>query len=179
MRCSRLALTLFSWPEYVLTTYQRNTLVLLLTEEEVLDDALPEQVVGVEEDADDRAGDQHDGRPLDHLVLPGPVDLLQLRPRLADEATTALVVRRDLAGDARVAARLPPGSPACVRLARHELARLPVRRVLPAPAAVLAELDPVRGVPLRLVGLVVAPLALGAGEGDRNSDSALGHCVSR
>src|ERR1700693_299639 len=24
MRCSRLCLTLFSWPEYVLTTYQRN-----------------------------------------------------------------------------------------------------------------------------------------------------------
>src|SRR5579875_1529317 len=25
-RCSRLCLTLFSWPEYVLTTYQRNIL---------------------------------------------------------------------------------------------------------------------------------------------------------
>src|SRR5215218_5443794 len=87
MRCSRLALTLFSWPEYVLTTYQRNTLVLLLlAQEDVLDDALPEEVVGVEEDPDDHARDQHDRRPLDDLVLPGPVDLLQLGPRLADEA---------------------------------------------------------------------------------------------
>src|SRR5271165_5220730 len=28
-RCSRLCLTLFSWPEYVLTTYQRNIQKLL------------------------------------------------------------------------------------------------------------------------------------------------------
>ena len=48
----------------------------------------------------------------------------------------------------------------------------------PAPTAVLPELDPVRRVPLGLHGLVVPPLALGAGEGDRNSDSGLGHVSS-
>ena len=44
-----------------------------------------------------------------------------------------------------------------------------------APAAVLPELDAVRGVPLRLLGLVVAPFALGARERDCDSDSGLGH----
>src|SRR2546423_7482109 len=51
------------------------------------------------------------------------------------------------------------------------LSGLPVGRVPAAPAAVLLELDAVRRVPLRLLGLVVAPLALGAGERDPNSDS--------
>src|SRR5919201_1372536 len=51
------------------------------------------------------------------------------------------------------------------------LASLPVHSVAAAPAAVLLELDPVGRVPLRLLGLVVAPLAFGAGERDPNSDS--------
>src|SRR5690349_4764952 len=55
------------------------------------------------------------------------------------------------------------------------LAGLPVGRMAAAPAAVLAELDAVGGVALRLHGLVVAPLALGAGERDVNSDSAFCH----
>ena len=54
---------------------------------------------------------------------------------------------------------------------RHESACLFVRGVLPAPAAVLLELDAIGRVPLRLVRLVVAPLALGAGERDRDSYS--------
>src|SRR5919197_5156217 len=58
------------------------------------------------------------------------------------------------------------------------LARLPMGCVRPAPAAVLAELDAVRRVPLGLVRLVVPPLALRAGEGDPNSDSGLGHVSS-
>src|SRR5207302_6225311 len=58
---------------------------------------------------------------------------------------------------------------------------LAVDRVLLAPAAVFLELDPVRIVPLRLVRLVIAPLALGARKGDRDSDSgchisSLGKC---
>src|SRR5579885_3169182 len=61
------------------------------------------------------------------------------------------------------------------RISAISSSSLPVRRVPPAPAAVLPELDPVGRIPLRLVGLVVAPLALGAGERDRNSDSGLGH----
>src|SRR5207253_7710282 len=53
-------------------------------------------------------------------------------------------------------------------------AGLPVQGVASTPAAVLAELDPVGGVPLRLLRLVVAALALGASEGDRDSYSG-GH----
>jgi hypothetical protein len=41
----------------------------------------------------------------------------------------------------------------------------------PAPAAVLLELHAVGGVSLGLLGLIVTPLALGAGERDRDSDS--------
>src|SRR6185312_7515676 len=51
------------------------------------------------------------------------------------------------------------------------LARLPMRRVPAAPAAVLLELDAVGRISLRLLRLVVTPLALGAGERDRDSDS--------
>src|SRR4051794_38896099 len=54
------------------------------------------------------------------------------------------------------------------------LARLPVQRVLPAPPAVLLELDAVRRVPLGLLRLVVPPLALRARERDCDSDSG-GH----
>jgi hypothetical protein len=50
-----------------------------------------------------------------------------------------------------------------------------MKRVRLAPAAVLLELDAIGRVPLRFLGLVVAPLALGAGERDCNSDSGLGH----
>src|SRR4051812_12516070 len=55
------------------------------------------------------------------------------------------------------------------------LTRLPVERVLAAPTAVLLELHAVGRVPLRLLGRVVAPLALGAGECDSYSDSRLCH----
>src|SRR5206468_5293201 len=44
IRCSRLALTLFSCPEYVLIAYQRN---MRLPQEDVLDEAL-EDLVGCE-----------------------------------------------------------------------------------------------------------------------------------
>src|SRR5436853_566380 len=70
-------------------TYQRNIERPLLPEEDVLDDALPDQVVGVEVHPDDQAGDQHDRRPLDHLRLARPLDLLDLAPRLGDEAAGA------------------------------------------------------------------------------------------
>src|SRR5581483_4118497 len=63
------------------------------------------------------------------------------------------------------------------RLPSH-LARLPVGRVRAAPAAVLLQLDPVRRVPPRLVRLVVAPPALGAGERDRDSGSGFRHGFS-
>src|SRR5581483_5449041 len=57
------------------------------------------------------------------------------------------------------------------------LASLPVNRVAPAPPAVLLELDPVGRVPLGLLGLVVAPLALRARKGDSDSYSC-GHFLS-
>ena len=57
----------------------------------------------------------------------------------------------------------------------HASACLLVRGVLPAPTAVLAELDPVRIVPLGLLGLIVPPLALLACEGDGDSDVSASH----
>src|SRR5919198_6511795 len=51
------------------------------------------------------------------------------------------------------------------------LSRFSMHSVPTAPAAVLAQLDAVRRVPLGLRRLIVASLAVGAGEGDRVSDS--------
>ena len=58
---------------------------------------------------------------------------------------------------------------------RHASASLFVRGVLPAPAAVLAKLNPIRVVPLRLLGLVVAPLAVLACEGHGDSNVSASH----
>src|SRR5262249_6316519 len=49
---------------------------------------------------------------------------------------------------------------------RHRLLRFPVRRVLPAPATELLELEPVGMRPAILRLGVVAALALAAGQGD-------------
>src|SRR5262245_45781136 len=79
-----------------------------------------------------------------------------------------------LAGRATRVAPLSSG------LASHERLSLPglaMQRMTAAPAAVLAQLHAVRGVPLGLLRLVVAPLAVGAGERDRDSDSG-GHVLS-
>ena len=58
------------------------------------------------------------------------------------------------------------------------LAGLPVARVPPAPLAVLAQGDAIGVVALGLVGLVVAPLALLAGEGDSDAHVSAGHAGS-
>src|SRR5919201_7162766 len=63
--------------------------VRLLAEKNVLDYALENLVGSGEIAADDRTGDQNDCRPLHHLALTGPFDLLQLAPRFGDEALTA------------------------------------------------------------------------------------------
>src|SRR5205085_12358662 len=87
---------------------------------------------------------------------------------------------RDPAGpepDARARDRRPSSSASHRRPARGAahgaadgsggpLTRLPVERVVPAPAAALLELDAVGRVPLRLLRLVVPPLAVRAGERD-------------
>src|SRR5437763_16545856 len=57
-RCSRLCLTLFSWPEYVLTTYQRNILLLLLLKDPI------HQVRGDRvSQAEVQPGDDHEADP--------------------------------------------------------------------------------------------------------------------
>src|SRR4051794_8751116 len=124
MRCSRLALTLFSWPEYVFTTYQRN-MRLLLTQEDVLDHVLPDLVVHVEKDADDRAGDEHDDGALDDLVLRRPLDLLQLCPRLVDEAEAAAPRLLHLARRTPLQCRRAGRAAACGGLAGHDASPSP------------------------------------------------------
>src|SRR5437879_627043 len=199
IRCSRLAFTLFSCPEYVLITYQRN-IRSSLAQHDVLDEVLPQLIVQPEVGADDDAGDQHDRRPAHDRLLVRPLDLLELGDRLLDEMDRArardvpLLAARP--ARLRVAARGGPrrgtgrGWPAregrlllrapratlLTRLPRHTrgLAGLPMRGVPAAPAAVLLELDPVGGVPLGLLRLIVTPLAHGAGERDCDSNSG-GH----
>src|ERR671934_2305652 len=78
-------------------TYQRNIAQSLLSEEDVFDDTLEDEIRRVQEDADDQAGDQHDRNPLDQLRLPRPLDLLQLSPRLGDEAPEAAAGKLALA----------------------------------------------------------------------------------
>src|SRR5919199_2718141 len=74
IRCSRFVFTLFSCPEYVLITYQRNmpspTDAPRLLEEDVLDEAPEDRVGRVQIDAHDDARDQDDGGALDDLCLP-------------------------------------------------------------------------------------------------------------
>src|ERR1044071_1606812 len=78
-------------------TYQRNISRLSLLTDDLLDDVLPDQIVRIQVDADHDARDQHDNRSLNHLRLTGPVDLLQLAPRLGDEATAFAALRSGLA----------------------------------------------------------------------------------
>src|SRR3954452_6726530 len=57
----------------------------------------------------------------------------------------------------------------------RDLAGLPVARVRAAPLAELAQGDAIRRVALGLVGLVIAPLALLAGEGHSDAHVSAGH----
>ena len=92
-------------------------------------------------------------------------DSSRARARAALRAACASRARRSAFRCARVFAIATPRS----------LAGLLVRGVAAAPAAVLAQLDPVRRVPPRLVGLVVAALALLASERHRDSDISASH----
>src|SRR5258705_2914872 len=91
----------------------RHVLLGGALDQDVLDEALEDEVGGVEEDADDHAGDQHDDHALDQLVLRRPLDLLQLGPRLGDEPRhAAAACSPRLAGrlgTTRVARRRTPG----------------------------------------------------------------------
>src|SRR3954447_9280376 len=161
-----------------------------LVQQDVLHDVLPQLVVQPQECADDHAGDEDDHGAADHGVLARPLDLLELAVRLADEidraaralplgalARTALRLVAPTRGLARrwgcrrssragegglLGATVAPLLTA--RLGHAGLAGLPVRGVGAAPAAVLLALDAVGRVSLRLLRLVIAPLALSARE---------------
>ena len=62
---------------------------LLAAQQDVADKGLDRLIGAVEVEADDQTGYKHDDRPLHDLGPLRPVDLLQLRPRLADEAENA------------------------------------------------------------------------------------------
>src|SRR5581483_6526659 len=68
-------------------TYQRNIWPLL--DQEAVDEVLPDLVVRPEISADDEAGDEDDDCALDQLLLPRPLDLLQLGDGLPEEAERA------------------------------------------------------------------------------------------
>src|SRR5918912_2586949 len=115
--------------------------------------------------------------------LPGTWRSLTSGARGAAARGAVCVDARAREGAAAPSGAPPPSARRARRCARvclaNDLPGLPVRGVLTAPAAVLLELDAVGGVPLRFLGLVVPPLALGAGERDCDSDSGLGcHLVS-
>ena len=70
-------------------------------QEDLLDETLEDEVRAPEVEADDDAGDQDDRRALDQLVAARPLDLVQLRPRLRDEATGAAAARARVRPDRR------------------------------------------------------------------------------
>src|SRR5215470_224137 len=169
----------------------------------MLDYALPHLVVQPQEGADDEARDDDDGRAADHGLLIRPFDLLELGVGLLEEADAGdarpnvvaalaarlgglslrlVLCRRTRLGrrpEWRCPRRLSAPLPALLSCrARHRLAGLPMQCVAAAPAAVLAELDAVGRVSLRLLRLIVPPPALGTGERDCDSDSGCHSCFS-
>src|SRR5690348_5371489 len=68
-------------------------MLCLLSQEEVVDDVLPDLVVQIEIRADDDAGHEDDDRALDQLLLARPLDLLQLAVGLADEVRRSEALR--------------------------------------------------------------------------------------
>src|SRR5919204_4694347 len=122
-------------------TYQRNIGDPLLPQEDVLDDALSDQVVRVQVDADDEARDEDDGRALDHLRLVRPFDLLQLAPRLRDEPARAAAGRSPLTALALRRLRRRPDLSLARAGALDHLRVAGARLLLGAPrAALLARL---------------------------------------
>ena len=79
-------------------TYQRN-IGRLLSQKDVADEGLEELVGCVEIHADGHARDDDDDGALGHLLPAGPLDLLQLRPRLPDEARLARGLPRPVWAD--------------------------------------------------------------------------------
>src|SRR6186997_2415030 len=73
MRCSRLVFTLFSCPEYVLITYQRNMPTSL--QKDVADEGTDQLVDAPQIGTDDEHGNDDDDGSLDRLRPVRPVDL--------------------------------------------------------------------------------------------------------
>src|SRR6202161_2959893 len=88
-RCSRLCLTLFSWPEYVFTTYQRNIQIQVPLQDE-FDDFLGDVVRQPKVEARDCDEPEHHGCRLRHLPPVGPLSALKLRPAGSQEADRAI-----------------------------------------------------------------------------------------
>src|SRR5271168_91848 len=99
-RCSRLCLTLFSWPEYVFTTYQRNIQVQSSLEDE-FDDFLGDIVGGAKVETCDCDEPEDDGGRLRDLPAVGPLYALELGPAGAQEADGAVAAAQRSAGRAR------------------------------------------------------------------------------
>src|SRR5205085_7046496 len=74
-RCSRLCLTLFSWPEYVFTTYQRNILEKLspLPGKDVIHKVAGDRVRYPEEHTGHDHEPDHDPGRLHHLTAIWPL----------------------------------------------------------------------------------------------------------
>ena len=134
------------------------------------------------------------GRPAGASAATGPVNGLEIHTALGQLRLDHLGRFRHLgsllgtavraAGALRLArGALVAGSPLCLPLRpslRHRYtsprsAGLLMRGVPAAPVTVLAQLEPIGSVATRLVALVVASLALLAGERDGDSDFSAGH----
>jgi hypothetical protein len=103
-----------------------------LSEQDVLYEALPDQIGAVQIDADDDAGDEDDDDALDQLALTGPLDFLELAPRLAHEVLAA--ASRDVTlADLRARLRRPGGRLDAATLKRNLSATVALR----APGAAL------------------------------------------
>ena len=121
-------------------------------------------------------------RPPDHELLLGELDVrgsvLERTRRIFGPVVARGGYSRPCGSDLRWAhaAVLRCGVYGCEPLTDPaRLARFAVRGVAPAPAAVLAQLHPLRIVPLALVRLIVPALALLAGEGCSDPDVSTGH----
>src|SRR3984957_777279 len=120
-RCSRLCLTLFSWPEYVLTTYQRNIQIQRSLQDEFNDflrNVIGEAKVGPG-DCDEA---EHDCGRLEDMTAVGPLHTLELRPAGAQEADCFVAAAQRRAGRALEAATATgaattTGSPTAARAA--------------------------------------------------------------
>jgi hypothetical protein len=109
----------------------------------------------------------------------------RVRRMLAMRILWILVPRRPRRGDPRlrhgtVGGPMRPPFATTFAVAGHERvrlcsARLAMSRVAPAPAAVLAQLQSFRIIPLALVGLIVPALALLAREGGSDPNVSTGH----